>query len=78
METTSAKTPVTVGELVAVATQLRALGAATFRYKDCEVAFFPPDVVPPVSPGDEDAESKTKRLARLRKEQADVDLYGSS
>lgn len=78
METTSEEKPVTVGELASVAKELRAIGVATFSYKGCEVAFFPPDVAPPLGPDDEDAESKAKRLARIRREQADSDLYGSS
>jgi hypothetical protein len=86
MEMTSEKTPVTPGDLLEVARGLRKLGVAGFSFRGCTVTFYDPlplelqetSTAAPQEKVDEEEEPQDKKLARLRKEQADADLYGSS
>lgn len=79
----------TPGELLEVARGLRKLGAAGFTYKSCQVTFFEPlpvelqeheekQRVDGFEESDDEDEDKAKKLARLRKAQAEADLYGSA
>lgn len=81
---------VTPGELLEVARGLRALGVAGFSFRGCEVTFYEPlplelqqietkqRATEFEETDDEEEETPDKKLERLRKMQADADLYGAS
>jgi hypothetical protein len=89
-EKTSAMSRASVGEVLTLASGLRALGAAGFKWGDFEMTFYEPlplemqrHEVKQRAEGfesseDDEEESAEDRLKRLRKAQADADLFGSS
>lgn len=88
MERTTTVTQATPGELLELTAGLRKLGAAGFRYGEFEVTFYEPlplemqdDIKNDgITRHDDDEEDETpaERVKRLRRQQLDADIHGSS